>query len=83
MSAPARRLCRCGSPVAPGSAGRCERCRAAWEVWASVDVWGDRVVCPTCDRPADDDLYPTADGGPRCSQCLDDERSEAWPEEGR
>ena len=74
MSARAHRLCRCGSPLAPGSAERCAPCEEAWQVWASVDVWGDRVVCPTCERPADDDLYPTEDGELRCGQCLEDER---------
>ena len=67
-------LCPCGSPLAPGSADRCAPCEDAWEVWASVDVWGDRVICPTCERPADDDLYPSDDSGLRCSQCIDDER---------
>jgi hypothetical protein len=70
----AARSCRCGNPVSVGSADRCATCEDAWQVWASVDVWGDRVICPTCDRLADGEFYPTADGGLRCSQCIDGER---------
>ena len=77
MSARARRRCGCGNLLPPNSASRCAACEAAWEVWASVDMRGDRVVCPSCDRLADGDLYPTEDGGLRCAQCLDDERWQA------
>ena len=75
------RLCYCGSPLSGTSGDRCEQCAAAWEVWGSVDIWGDQVVCPTCDRLADDDLYPTDDGELRCRQCIDDERSAERDEE--
>ena len=72
--------CRCSNPLSPDSTERCVGCAAAWEVWASVAVLGDHVACPTCDRLADDDLYPADDAGLRCRQCIDDEW---WPARAR
>ena len=35
----------------------------------SINVLGDRLVCPSCDRIADADLFRDRSGALRCGQC--------------
>ena len=35
----------------------------------SINVLGDRVVCPTCDRVGDADLFLDRSGTLHCGQC--------------
>jgi hypothetical protein len=34
-----------------------------------VDVWGDRVICPSCQRVTEADLFRDRHGELRCAQC--------------
>ena len=71
-----RSCVRCpGVGRAPGDPMYCRECRA--EVAGAriateeppFKVLGDRVVCPTCGRTVEVDLYPGEDGELACRQC--------------
>ena len=74
-----RSCVRCpGVGRAPGDPMYCRECRA--EVAGAriateeppFKVLGDRVVCPTCGRTVEVDLFPGEDGELACRQCAPD-----------
>ena len=71
-----RSCVRCpGVGLAPGDPMYCRECRA--EVAGPriaaeeppYNVLGDRVICPTCGRMVEVDLFPNEDGELSCRQC--------------
>jgi len=66
VSAPVH--CRCGGQLVDDSAERCPPCEDAWQILASVDILGDRVVCPGC-QDLVDDLVNVGAALPVCEDC--------------